>query len=240
MTNEPTAAREGRKKIAIVGSAPSTRDMAPYGDESWEIWGCSNLYMVIPRWDRWFEIHDWQLRVQEEQYKQGGYEEWLRTDHGKPIYMQDVYGEIPSSVRYPLAEVTREFNRYFTNTISYMVAFALLQEPEAIGIFGVDMAVQDAGGFSEYAHQRPSCEWFLGVAYGRGIELVIPAQSDLLKCGQLYGYETAGALHHLWKKRQKEATAQIEEWERKFEEAKQNLCFAKGRVGELGYWKGMT
>ncbi len=47
---------------------------------------------------------------------------------------------------------------------------------------------------SEYAHQRPSAEFFLGVAFGRGIELHIPPGSDLLKATHLYGFEEGSVL----------------------------------------------
>jgi hypothetical protein len=42
---------------------------------------------------------------------------------------------------------------------------------------------------SEYASQRPSCEYFLGVAKGRGCEIFLPKTSDLLKVRWMYGYE---------------------------------------------------
>lgn len=40
---------------------------------------------------------------------------------------------------------------------------------------------------SEYGHQRPSCEFFLGWAAGLGIEIEIPDSADLLKAPYLYG-----------------------------------------------------
>ena len=42
---------------------------------------------------------------------------------------------------------------------------------------------------SEYQAQRPSCEFFLGVAKGRGCEIYLPKTSDLLKVRWMYGYE---------------------------------------------------
>jgi len=45
-------------KIALVGSAPSSVLLAPYGDPSWEIWGCSpGVYYQAPRTEAWFELH---------------------------------------------------------------------------------------------------------------------------------------------------------------------------------------
>jgi hypothetical protein len=44
---------------------------------------------------------------------------------------------------------------------------------------------------SEYFWQRPSCEYFLGVALGKGIKLWLPDSCDLLKTRFLYGFEEA-------------------------------------------------
>ena len=65
-----------------------------------------------------------------------------------------------------------------------------------IGLWGVDMAQHGvkqghAGWFtSEYARQRPSVEYWLGVAEGMGIDVTVPDESDILKCSVIYGYHT--------------------------------------------------
>ena len=41
---------------------------------------------------------------------------------------------------------------------------------------------------SEYHHQRPSCEYFLGIAEGMGLKVFIPDEADLLKTRFLYGF----------------------------------------------------
>lgn len=79
---------------------------------------------------------------------------------------------------------------YLTNTISYMLALAILEGYEEIGIWGVDMAVSsELRGKNEYSWQRPSCEFFLGIAVGMGIKVYIPPTADLLKTRHLYGFE---------------------------------------------------
>jgi hypothetical protein len=42
---------------------------------------------------------------------------------------------------------------------------------------------------SEYGPQRPSCEFFLGIAAGLGIRITIPPEADLLKTRFLYGFQ---------------------------------------------------
>jgi hypothetical protein len=73
---------------------------------------------------------------------------------------------------------------YFTNTISYMIALAIYEEFEVIEIYGVDMAVG-----TEYNEQRPSCEYYIGIAKGRGIDIKLPAACDLMKARHIYGFE---------------------------------------------------
>jgi hypothetical protein len=77
-----------------------------------------------------------------------------------------------------------QFGDYFTNSISFMLALAIDEGYHTIQVYGVDMAQE-----SEYNFQRPSCEYFLGIAKGRGIEIFLPKTSDLLKVRWMYGYE---------------------------------------------------
>lgn len=101
-----------------------------------------------------------------------------------PVYMQQHWDIIPKSIPYPIKDIVARYGNYFTNTVSYMIALAIDMGPEEIGCYGVDMATA-----SEYGPQRPSCEFFLGIAAGRGIKLTIPQKADLLKTRFLYGFE---------------------------------------------------
>lgn len=62
---DPKEARKGKKTVAIVGFAPTTRDLVPYDDPNVEVWGLNEAYFYNfmkdkdgnNRWDRWFQIH---------------------------------------------------------------------------------------------------------------------------------------------------------------------------------------
>jgi len=179
-------------KVAVIGKAANSQMLAPYEDESWLIWGLSNAYADIPRWDAWFELHDWEFhrRNHMEHYQ------WLLKDHGdRPIYaFEDNYHSAPCAKRYPIEDVMMMFGnhfngqdkfKYWTNSPSYMIALAILQGATTIGIWGVDMAMHD-----EYAYQRPSCELMIGVCLAKGINVIVPEESSLCKSRRLYGYET--------------------------------------------------
>lgn len=209
MSTEATGAAVPRK-IAIIGKAPSSFALAPYGDPAWEVWILNTLGHAneVPRWDRQFEIHDLEL-TKDKAY--GDYYQWL-TRQTRPVYTRDAPpAEFKNGVQYPLGPILERFGalagkRYLTNTVSLMVALAIFEHESGapvsdIGLWGVDMAQHslaasgNAGWFaSEYARQRPSVEYWLGVAEGKGIAVTVPSQSDILKSACIYGYHTTDAL----------------------------------------------
>lgn len=168
------------RKIAIVGFARPHRDLAPYADESWEIWGVNDAWSFMPRADRWFEvhsqyIHEWEVR------RAAGHMDFLANFAG-PVVMVEHYDHIPNSVAFPLEEAIKDLGRvYFTSSIAYMLAMAIMERPDEIGIWGVDMASQ-----TEYQQQRPCCEWMIGLAEGRGIKVTLPEGCKLMQ-GRVYG-----------------------------------------------------
>lgn len=180
-----------RDKIAIIGTAPGW-EAAPFADETWEIWGISRMFDRIPRWDAWFELHrteeigkSWEPGNEEvEQAQRSVYLEWLR-DQTKPVFVHEPTKYAPRAMPFPFEAICDAFPRaYYTNTISWLIAFAILRRPQTIGVWGVDMELS-----SEYGHQRPSCEYWLGMAEGLGIGTVVPERSDLLKARQRYALD---------------------------------------------------
>lgn len=169
-----------RKKMAICGFAQGSAQLAPFNDPTWEIVGLNQLYRFIPRADRWFDIHtNWDEHVVE------------GTDHRKwlaeapiPIYMVDRVEGIPNSVRYPIERVMDGHPDYFCSTVAYGIALAIAEGFEEIGLFGIDLVVG-----SEYIHERPNAEFWIGVAHAKGIKVTIPPTSALCKQSHRYGYQ---------------------------------------------------
>lgn len=195
-----------KERVYIVGCAAS-KDIVPWDDKDAEYWGVNNLYGVpLPKahYDRWFELHNiWQDPKNNKMIRRGVADfrgqtitEYLQglADLKTSVYMQKHWPNlVPLSVAYPLGEIVKSFTdkgfaldvcRYITNTISYEIILAIYLGFKEIQVWGVDMAV---GG--EYQNQRPSCEFWLGVAQGMGIKVFIPPQADLLKTRFLYGFE---------------------------------------------------
>lgn len=185
-----------RNKVAIMGFAASSMEDVKYvwDDPDMEVWGLNQLYIVFPaiveKATRWLQIHH-KHSYDRNLERDVSHHEWLTKQTKFPIYMMDKVDDVPMSVKWPKDQLLQVFSRkYFTNSISWMIALAIAEAFEEIHIFGVDMA-QDDEIDSEYAEQRPSCEYFIGYAEGRGIKVVIPDKSDLLKCLWLYPYEDA-------------------------------------------------
>lgn len=184
------------RKIAIVGKATSSMMLAPYDDDSWEIWVLSDCFKFVPRITRSFEIHDYDTGCH--RWKKE-YTDWLKANIPK-LVVHSAHPDLPGAMVYPWKKVLEEFLPYFTNSVSWMLALAMLEGCSEIGIYGVDMAQSDpaTGRNGEYEHQRPSCEYFIGLAQGIGIKVTIPPQSDLLKARKLYAYESHKGDGYVW------------------------------------------
>lgn len=172
-----------KDKVCIIGFADS-KTQAPYEDDSYEFWGVNEMWSdpTVKRTDVIFELHDYKWICEGKRIK--GHIDWLRENKTVPVFMQKHYDDIPLSVPFPKDRLVERFGSYFTNTISWEIALAIELGFKEIRIYGVNMA-NDV----EYASQRPSCEYFIGIAKGLGIEVYIPSESDLLKSMYLYGFE---------------------------------------------------
>lgn len=191
------------KKCAIIGFASSSRQLAPYNDPSFEIWGLNSIYAMVPRISRLYEMHirtHFEKDLQRAELKQIGVEhiDWLKKQPGPgapnycPIVMQAVHADIPASVAWPRNELnawTLEMFGpeaevdYFTSTPGQMIVSAIYEGYGEIHVYGVDL-LQD----EEYAYQRPGAEYWLGIARGLGIKVFVHPASALLKANYVYGY----------------------------------------------------
>ena len=214
-------------KVAVVRFSEGHINEAPFGEEDWELWGINRLHTVADakeqKFDRWFNLHDLQKFHGEDKE----HLDFLKGFAG-PVYLrpQDVAKfDIPNAVPFPADEMVKRFGGYFNNTISWLLAYAISLDPAELGVYGVDMA-QDTLMNAEYSQQRPSCEYFLGVASGLGITIHMPKGSDLLKSTHLYGFEDADPFTE-------KATTRLQEVGQRKEQAKLHLAQLQGQIGEV-------
>lgn len=173
------------KRVAIVGGAKSSRYLAPFNDSTIEIWSLNDMIEALPscRPSRWFEMHRPDaIRAYRPEW---GYLAKLAS-LPCPVYMCEAMPEIPNSRTYPLDQMISLYGGYFTNSVAYMLAMAISEGYEEIHLYGVEMSVS-----SEYILERPSVEYFVGLARGLGINVIIPKISTLNQGYWLYGYDQA-------------------------------------------------
>lgn len=188
-------------KIAIVGTAPTSRLSAPYDDESWEIWTLGANLGAVPRVDKLFQIHSkLAIDVVVDKSKDAYFEELRKL--GDKLIVGEAIPELPEAIVYPKDEIVTAFGRYFTSSIALMLALAIRMGAKEIGLWGVDMTADE-----EYSHQRPCCEYYLGVARGMGINVTVARQSPILRATRIYGLEDGGLSTEFYERKQEILTS---------------------------------
>jgi len=178
------------KTLAIVGYSPSTRNQTPWNHPDVDVVGLNEEY----NFDWWkqkpenvtafFQLHPRESFTRANNTNDSKHWEWLQKKHPFPIYMQQKWSDIPSGVAYPLEKVYARFGNYFTNTLTFIIAWAVMEGYERIELYGFDMASD-----TEYKHQRPNACYWIGLCRGMGIDLFIPPESKLLKGYARYAYD---------------------------------------------------
>lgn len=215
------------KRIALIGSAPSSVLLAPYADPAWTIWGCSpGAAFSAKRADAWFEIHP----LSDTAVFTADYVEWLRRFEG-PVYVTSPAEQIASSVVYPREAMVEKYGPYFfTSSLSWMFALALEQNPQEIGLWGVDMSASE-----EYARQRPGCHYFITLARERGIKVTVPPESDLLRPPMQYGFSTESLMYRKLRTRREELKQRIAAAASEYEAKRNEWHFLTGAIDDLEY-----
>jgi hypothetical protein len=156
-------------KVAVIGLAADSHDEAPWDDPSWEKWGLA--------WDghwpylqRTFEMHE---PSELKSRMKADYIDSLQ--HRTRLYMQEQYPEVPGCERYPFEEVAKTCPHWHSS-IAYIMALAIHEGAEEIGLWGVQMEAKD-----EYGYQRPNMLYLIGLARGRGIKVHLHETCPLFK-----------------------------------------------------------
>jgi hypothetical protein len=156
-------------KVAIVGGSPSWSE-APFSNEEWEIWVLGNQLDRYEgkRVSKIFEIHE-DLSEHPPEYPQ-----WL-FDQSIPLVVSDKF-PLKAEI-FPKEEAHSLMPDMLSSSPAYMMAYAILKGATNIGIYGVDMAVDD----HEYFKQRPAMYAWIAYARASGIEVTISENSSLFR-----------------------------------------------------------
>jgi hypothetical protein len=232
------------KKVAILGSAPSSLLLAPFDDPSWEIWGCSpGLYPHAKRVNAWFEIHRWEPG---KPWFSPEYISWMGKLQA-PVHMIQPVPEIPNSIAYPVDHILtapyghmvnrkgewreKRFDRSnFSSSIAWMMALAMLAEVDVIGLWGVDMSAQE-----EWFFQRSGCQNMIDAAKSIGIQIVCPPESDLLRPPPLYGFCEIDPAHIKVLARKQELTARVNDAVNRGMNAQREADHLRGALDDIEY-----
>jgi hypothetical protein len=171
-----------KPQLNIVGNH-SLANKLPIFEGNSEIWVFNGKGATLPRYDAVFQMHlecDW-----------GGQwsRNWLRNNQAIPVFMREVHADIPASIQYPFDKVFEMLARvkhngkplkYFTSTIAWAIALAVLQKRPKVLVYAIDM--QDG----EYVEQKDCFAFWIGFAAGRGTELEINCADNIFS-KPLYG-----------------------------------------------------
>ena len=201
------------KTVRIYGSAKNVREAPVRGpdEQDIEVWlsnSPTTVSLRCPRalneWTRWFNLHSRQHIVGT---YPAGFHYYCTKAEGRPIYFQKAQPEIPSSAAFPYEKIQATFatavgpNQYFTCTVCWLIAFAILEGFERIELWGFEL--RDTKPGSKFEYERPCFAYWVQVAKERGCDVFYQAAiarlyaegkmlpgDPLLYEGKLYGYET--------------------------------------------------
>ena len=223
------------EQVCLLGSAPSSLRLAPYGNRDWAMCGCSpGVYGVAPRTEAWVELH---------RYEPG--QPWFSPEYCQflanypgPVWMAEKRPEVPNSVELPLVELIQKYSPYFfTSSLAYMMAMAIECGFKRIGLFGVDMAAA-----SEYKDQRLGCQYFAIIAKAHGIEVGVPPESDLFRPSPLYGVSEVSHARIKMLARRRELEARVNNALMAQQQAKDETLYLRGALEDLEWaemdWMG--
>lgn len=205
------------RKIAIMGSAPSSVLLAPFDDPSYEIWGCSpGLYPVARRMNVWFEIHKWEPT---KPWFSPEYRQYMAKLNG-PVFTIEVQPEIPNSRPFPIGQVLDYVYAKHLVPVFDGMAFEVDQR-SIVHIDGepyvwvskrfdrsdfsstiawmIALAIMegakeiglwgvDMSATEEWFFQRSGCQSLIDIAKSLGIKVTVPPESDIMRPPPLYGF----------------------------------------------------
>jgi hypothetical protein len=194
------------RQVIIIGGAAkaSCLDVELCDQEGVEIWAVNLQHTRdpwLPRTDRMFNIHKYEL------LKAYGYPlvrdaEWCRDNKDTKFYVADRWPDrrMARALIFPRHEIANQFpaarNEYHCNSCDWLLAYALYEGFEAAHLHGWTLA---RDGAVEQVSARACAEYWSGFCEGRGMKIVLAADSDLfhpyhlVRTDRVYGYDDCPA-----------------------------------------------
>lgn len=160
-------------KVTVIGKGRGWED-APLSGENW---GITQLILRRPV-TRVIDMNDYSL---------WGPDEARDAEKAKERALEDGVPYIDLET-YPIEAVIDRFGTdYFSNSVDYAIALALLEGFTEIDLYGVNLM-----HLTEYIYLKAGVEYWIGRAHGMGVTVRAFGNSSVLKTkdGKLYGYGT--------------------------------------------------
>ena len=167
--------------VAILGMAPGFEQAFEASPPYTEYWGLNDLYLrlspaQLKKMTRWFELHpDTPLTRARRSPDHWASVAALHV----PVYRFSPQASIPSGRVFPLEQAIAAGRDYFACTMAYQIALALSEGVTRLGLYGTPLC----GTLREALVERPCVEWWLGLAEGRGVEVII-AHDEMMGLGR--------------------------------------------------------
>ena len=199
------------KTVRIYGSARNAREGPKDLPDGVEVWLCNSTTTnklrcphTMGQWTRWFNFHSKAHMVGT---YPSAYQYYQTEAAGRPIYLLRAQPDVPTSVSFPREKIQQAFatakgpNRYFTCSVCWLIAFAIVEGFERIELWGFEL--RDTKPGSAFAWERPCVAYWMQQAVSHGVEIayqaaiekllatgkLIPGDPDTYD-GPLYGYDT--------------------------------------------------
>jgi SAM-dependent methyltransferase len=202
----PVAERDVPEHVVIIGLGPSSSaymDLVKrlgnrhvFADEVWAI----NAMADVVKCDRIFHMDDLEIQEARAAAQPGSNIDhmirFLRT-HPGPIYTSRLRPVYPGLVEFPLEDVLNNGGfPYFNSTAAYAIAYAVHIGVKKISLYGLDYTMPNVHSGEQ---GRGCCEFWIGLAMARGVEINVPEQSSLMDACvsddlRFYGYDCVNVL----------------------------------------------
>ena len=120
-------------KIAIFGLVYDSGSQIFY-DDSFYIWSINTAYRIFPRLDLLWDMHDWDSSEYEAYYSK----ELLEEKHPFAIVKPYAVNSVNTIIKYPWQKISEEIPYYNACSITYMLAYALVEYDLPIYVFGLN------------------------------------------------------------------------------------------------------
>lgn len=187
------------KQAVILGGGAKARclDLEFVDQEGVEIWGVNFMHTKtswVPRFDRMFNIHRYEL-LKKYGYPVWSDAEWTRDHKETRVFLADVWPDkrVARAEVFPSLSL-RAYPRgdYHCNSLDWLVAYAVYEGFEAVHLHGWNL---EREGAVEQLSAARCAEYWIGFAEGRGVKVIAAEDSaicgvyHLVKSNRVYGYD---------------------------------------------------